>query len=90
MNAISNLVLTAALASTAAGQPPVAPFETRAALTSHGPIDDLAFDQWKRLGIQPANPCSDEVFLRRVYLDVIGTLPTPDEASQFLSDQDPG
>ena len=90
MNAIFILVLTAALASAATGQPPVAPFETRAALASHGRIDDLAFDQWKRLGIQPANPCSDEVFLRRVYLDVIGTLPTPDEASQFLSDQDPG
>jgi len=56
-------------------------------VTSHGKIDDLAFEQWKRLGIQPANPCSDEVFVRRVYLDVIGTLPTPEEASQFLSDQ---
>jgi hypothetical protein len=89
VNAISILILTAALASAATGQPPAAPFETRAALTSHGRIDDLAFDRWKRLGIQPANPCSDEVFVRRVYLDVIGTLPTPEEASQFLSDQDP-
>ena len=88
MNAISILILTAALASAATDKPPVAPFESRAGLTSHGRIDDLAFDQWKRLGIQPANPCSDEVFVRRVYLDVIGTLPTPEEASQFLSDQD--
>ena len=81
MNAIFILILTAALASAATGKQP--------ALTSHGRIDDLAFDQWKRLGIQPANPCSDEVFVRRVYLDVIGTLPTPEEASQFLSDQAP-
>ncbi len=43
----------------------------------------------KRLGIQPANLCSDGVFVRRVYLDVIGTLPTPQEASQFLMDRDP-
>ena len=89
MNAISILILTAALASAATGKPPVLPFETRAGLTSHGRIDDLAFDQWKRLGIQPANPCSDEVFVRRAFLDVIGTLPTPEEASQFLADQDP-
>jgi hypothetical protein len=81
VNAIFILILTAALASAATGKQP--------ALTSHGRIDDLAFDQWKRLGIQPANPCSDEVFVRRVYLDVIGTLPTPEEASQFLSDQAP-
>jgi len=82
-------MLTAALASAATGKPPALPFESRAALASHGGIDDLAFDRWKRLGIQPANPCSDEVFLRRAYLDVIGTLPTPEEAAQFLSDQAP-
>jgi hypothetical protein len=89
VNAISILILTAALASAATDKPPVLPFESRAGIASHGRIDDLAFDRWKRLGIQPANPCSDEVFVRRVYLDVIGTLPTPEEASQFLSDQDP-
>ena len=89
MNAFSILILTAALASAAAGKPPALPFESRAALASHGKIDDLAFEQWRRLGFQPANPCSDEVFIRRVYLDVIGTLPTPEEASQFLPDQAP-
>jgi hypothetical protein len=41
------------------------------------------------LGIQPARLCSDGVFVRRVYLDVIGTLPTSQEASQFLADRDP-
>ena len=43
----------------------------------------------KQLGIPPARLCSDEVFLRRAYLDVIGTLPTADEARQFLKDADP-
>jgi len=90
VNAVSILILTAALASAATDKPPASlPFESRAGLTAHGRVDELAFEQWKRLGIQPANPCSDEVFVRRVYLDVIGTLPTPEEASQFLSDQDP-
>ena len=52
---------------------------------SPGEIDKLVFGRLKQLGIQPANPCSDEVFVRRVYLDAIGTLPTALEARQFLS-----
>ena len=40
-------------------------------------------------GVQFRNPCSDEVFLRRVYLDVIGTLPTPRETEAFLQDTHP-
>src|ERR1035437_8189580 len=74
----------------AAGQTFVAPFELAGPPASRGRIDDLVFGQWKRLGIQPANPCSDEVFLRRAYLDVIGTLPAADEAAQYLQDQAPG
>jgi len=34
----------------------------------------------------PAEACTDEVFLRRVFLDLTGTLPTPGEARAFLSD----
>nr|MCU0876066.1 DUF1549 domain-containing protein [Pirellulaceae bacterium] len=33
--------------------------------------------------------CSDGVFVRRAYLDVIGTLPTAEEAAQFWEDPDP-
>jgi hypothetical protein len=39
------------------------------------------------LDIQPAL-CSDAVFVRRVYLDVIGTLPTAKEAREFIADPD--
>ena len=42
----------------------------------------------KELQIAPAEVCSDEVFLRRVFLDTIGTLPTPDEARDFLDSTD--
>ena len=55
-----------------------------------GEIDNLVFDKLAQLEIQPAKLCSDEVFVRRVFLDVIGTLPTAQEARQFLSDTNPG
>jgi hypothetical protein len=47
-------------------------------------IDRLVFARLNELGIPPSAPCSDEVFLRRVYLDMTGTLPTRDEAAGFL------
>ena len=53
----------------------------------HGKIDQLVSDDWKRLGIQPADRAPDDVFLRRVYLDTIGTLPTADDAAKFLADR---
>lgn len=52
-------------------------------------IDELVFAKLKTLGIKPANLCTDGVFLRRVFLDVIGTLPTEKEAQAFLSDKSP-
>lgn len=52
-------------------------------------IDKLVWDKLERLGIQPSELASDAMFLRRVYLDTIGTLPTSDEARAFLADKDP-
>ncbi len=49
-------------------------------------IDELVFGRLQQLGIPPAHLCSDAVFLRRAYLDVIGTLPAPTEARTFLLD----
>jgi len=65
------------------------PFEGSAPATPQNKIDELVLARLKRSGIQPANVCSDAVFVRRVYLDVIGTLPTPKEANEFLQDKNP-
>jgi len=84
------VIVTAALAGTAQAGSPVPPFESDAELKPQGRIDELVAGKLQQLGIAPAHGCADAVFLRRVFLDVTGTLPTADEARRFLSDSDPG
>ncbi len=48
-------------------------------------LDKIVFAKLARLGIQPVL-CSDAVFVRRAYLDVTGTLPTAEEAREFIED----
>jgi len=52
-------------------------------------IDRHVHRQLRQLEIIPAGNCSDGDFLRRVFVDIIGTLPTTSEARAFLTDQDP-
>ncbi|WP_373652948.1 DUF1549 and DUF1553 domain-containing protein [Schlesneria sp. DSM 10557] len=52
-------------------------------------IDRHVGDKLVRLGIPASPPADDSTFLRRVFLDTIGTLPTSDEARAFLSDNHP-
>jgi hypothetical protein len=52
-------------------------------------VDRHVFARLKKLNIAPSDLADDAEFCRRVYLDVIGTLPTPDEARRFLADQRP-
>ena len=85
---IAAVVLLTASVGTGAEKQLVRPFEGRDDLTPQGKIDELVFGKLKQAGIQPANVCSDAVFVRRAYLDVIGTLPTAQEARQFLQDRD--
>lgn len=84
------LILPAAALAGAGPEEAFAPiFESRVELTPQNKIDNLVFAKLKQLGIQPSKMCSDAVFLRRAYLDVIGTVPTPKEAVQFLQSTDP-
>lgn len=52
-------------------------------------IDTLVVNKLKKLRIAPSNLCDDEAYLRRVYIDVIGILPTREEHDRFLSDPAP-
>src|SRR5205085_2018313 len=51
-------------------------------------IDQKLIAKWKDLGLTPSPLCSDEDFLRRLHLDAIGTLPTPEEIRSFVADKD--
>ena len=52
-------------------------------------IDAQLATEWKKLGLKPGALSSDTEFLRRVSLDLVGMLPTPDEIRKFLADPDP-
>ena len=52
-------------------------------------IDEAVFAKLKVLGIPPSPVCDDATFLRRVYIDITGTLPTEDKVTAFMSDADP-
>ncbi len=60
------------------------------ALPVNNTVDELVWAKLRLMGILPSELSSDAAFLRRLYLDVLGTLPTPAEVRAFLADPDPG
>lgn len=83
------LSLVATLTGNSLARPPILPYESAANQTPKGKIDELVFTKLEKMGLQPAPLCSDAVFVRRVFLDVIGTLPNVEEARAFLENKDP-
>lgn len=57
--------------------------------TARTDIDRLIGDKLHKLGISPSPLCADQEFLRRISLDLTGTLPVPNEVEAFLSDSSP-
>lgn len=52
-------------------------------------IDEHVFAKLHSLRINPSPICSDAVFLRRAYLDLLGIIPTAEESRQFVDDDSP-
>ena len=52
-------------------------------------IDDLVLAQLQRLNLKPSPRTNDSEFIRRVYLDTIGVLPTAEETGAFLASTEP-
>lgn len=52
-------------------------------------IDEFVLAKLKKLNIRPSALTTDDAFMRRVYLDTIGRLPTSDEVKAFLADTGP-
>jgi hypothetical protein len=51
-------------------------------------VDTLNFNKHKKLRLIPSDLCSDEVFLRRAYLDIVGVLPAREEYDRFMASKD--
>jgi len=92
-NAVGVLLFVAALVlqthvHAATNAPKSSIYENPIAPVAECQIDKLVFAELARLKIEPAL-CSDAVFVRRAFLDVIGTLPTAKEARDFIQDTNP-
>lgn len=51
-------------------------------------VDTLTYNKLRKLRILPSGVCSDEEFLRRAHLDIVGVLPTVEEYTRFMEDKD--
>ncbi len=70
----------------------VVPFSESFKLTgwrSQNFIDELAAAKFRELGVAPSPLCDDATFVRRAFLDAIGTLPTIEETRGFVQSNDP-
>lgn len=69
----------------------VVPFQEHVAIDdwqSNNFMDELAVEKFRALGIAPAPLCDDATFIRRAYLDCIGTLPSKQAVLAFLESDD--
>ena len=56
---------------------------------AHNYIDTHVYTRLEKLRMNPSELCGDADFLRRVHIDLIGLLPTPDETRKFRADTRP-
>ena len=61
-------------------------YEIKTDFKPYNKIDVLVKNKLDLNNIKPANLCSDEIFIRRVYLDLTGTIPTSKQVTDFIAD----
>jgi hypothetical protein len=57
--------------------------------TAQTEVDRHTLKKWKDLDLVPSELCTDSEFIRRLGLDLTGTLPTPKQVTAFVADKDP-
>jgi len=62
---------------------------TRPQLVENNYIDHHVYTKLDKLRILPSELCSDEEFIRRAYIDIVGKLPPPEDRAAFLANADP-
>ncbi len=65
-----------------AGKPSAAPVNAAT-------IDAALREAWTKEGLAPAPRADDATFVRRAYLDIVGTIPAPEATSTFVASTDP-
>jgi hypothetical protein len=84
---ISAVVFLTAVCKAASPEGGTNVFESPTPPAPQSELDRIVFERLERSDIKPVL-CSDAVFVRRAFLDVIGTLPTAKEAQEFILDAD--
>ncbi len=54
------------------------------------PIDRFILHRLEKEGLAPSSPADRRTLVRRLYFDLLGLPPTPEEVAAFLGDPDPG
>lgn len=52
-------------------------------------VDELVYEKLAQIQVRVSEPAPEHIFLRRAYTDIIGRLPTSEEARQFLDSDEP-
>lgn len=89
-----NLVLIALLSACGhAHMPaPVVPAQTTTSTApslSSADVDKMLAAEWKKANVTPAAKVDDAQFMRRLFIDMLGTLPSPDQVRKFNADPAP-
>jgi hypothetical protein len=90
--------LPVALAACSARTPPrvapeapavvaAAPTKPAPVLLTSADVDARLRAEWQKAGVAPTSPADDATWLRRVWIDVVGTIPPPEVTLRFLADR---